>query len=345
MNDRTTVEKRVDTLEKQVGELTRALAIETKDRKSAQADLELQLRLLAELLADNNSATGYAIQYLNRLDAQYYAKDVMLQDTIQTFNEFLKLPPKSSRYLAIWDAAWETLAAVVPAMRLTKAFSTMEKLSQIEMASAKAFMKTPVLVARITTAAAKGHNVADVIRKGNSIREKVTKATGSFPGTVDRSRTPVRELIAESDAARKAFDQAIEALDAEFEARLNGILFKMSYPSAETLVSKANKLLPPLDYLDSAALDQIGRFYLWTILSGYAKQHIAIVTTRYRTGDSIHIDGLNDAQIEQVMEWFGPSSNWQGGRVPIIATIGYALSLWQVGTRTESSGGAVFGFG
>jgi hypothetical protein len=35
MNDRTTVDKRVDNLEKQVGELTRALAIETKDRKSA----------------------------------------------------------------------------------------------------------------------------------------------------------------------------------------------------------------------------------------------------------------------------------------------------------------------
>jgi hypothetical protein len=74
----------------------------------------------------------------------------------------------------------------------------------IEMATAKAFMKTPKLVARITTATAKRHNVADVIAKVNNIRDKVSKATGIHTSVpVDQSKTPVKEMIKEADDARK----------------------------------------------------------------------------------------------------------------------------------------------
>jgi uncharacterized protein (DUF2252 family) len=127
-----------------------------------------------------------------------------LQQSIQDFNEFLKLPAKSNRYVAIWDAAWAIVAATVPALRLMPALAKVEKAAAIEMATAKAFMKTPKLVARITTATAKRHNVADVIAKVNNIRDKVSKATGIHTSVpVDQSKTPVKEMIKEADDARK----------------------------------------------------------------------------------------------------------------------------------------------
>ena len=100
-----------------------------------------------------------------------------------------------------------------------------------------------------------------------------------------------------------------------------------------------------LDYFDDVQVEQLGRLYLWNILGEYAKRNVAIVTTRYRTGDAVGIDGFNDSQQEQIMEWFGPQSNWQGGRLAPIANIWVALAIWNVPRKSESTGGSIFGFG
>jgi hypothetical protein len=233
MGDRVgDLEGHVGSLETDVKRLNTALQTETTERKAAEKELQQQLGLLADLLTDNNTTTGYAIQYLNRLDAQCNAKELTLQQSIQDFNEFLKLPAKSNRYVAIWDAAWAIVAATVPALRLMPALAKVEKAAAIEMATAKAFMKTPKLVARITIATAKRHNVADVIAKVNNIRDKVSKATGIHTSVpVDQSKTPVKEMIKEADDARKVLDKAIDALDSEFAARLHSVLKRQPRPA------------------------------------------------------------------------------------------------------------------
>jgi hypothetical protein len=54
---------------------------------------------------------------------------------------------------------------------------------------------------------------------------------------------------------------------------------------------------------------------------------------------------LNEAQQDQIMDWFGPNSNWMGGPVPIFPSVYYFLVMWGVQETTRSSGGSVFGFG
>jgi hypothetical protein len=109
------------------------------------------------------------------------------------------------------------------------------------------------------------------------------------------------------------------------------------HETKETLSTMAKRLLPPLTYYTDDELEQVGRFYLWNILSQYAKRNVAIVTTAYRTGESVGIDGLNDSQKDQIMEWFGWQSNWQGGLILPIQNVFIALSMWNVEWRKESS--------
>ena len=143
--------------------------------------------------------------------------------------------------------------------------------------------------------------------------------------------------------AHKALEGVIDTLDIEFAARIHSVLYKVSYQTKETLEAMAKRLMPPLDYFDDVQVEQLGRLYLWNILGEYAKRNVAIVTTRYRTGDAVGIDGFNDSQQEQIMEWFGPQSNWQGGRLAPIANIWVALAIWNVPRNQKSTGGSIFG--
>jgi hypothetical protein len=347
MNDRVAeLESRVGSLEETVRRLNTALGTETTNRQTAERDLQQQLAGLAVLLTDESDTTGYVIKYVNELNAQYIAKQLILQEAMSDFNDLMKLPPKSNKYIAVWDAAWSGVALVVPGLRLIPALSKLEKAAAIEMTAAKAFMKTPKLVARITTATVKGHNAADVIAKANNLRDKVMKASDVHTRVnVDKTSSAIRYLIDESKVAHQLVDQAIDSLEAEFAARLHGLLFKIPYQTAGSLADEAKAMLPQLGYMDDSELEQLRRFFLWKIISEYARRNVFIVKTTYRTGIGTGIDGLNDSQIEQIEEWFGPQSNWAGGRVPPMLSIWVALQSWGVQTRTESSGGAIFGFG
>jgi hypothetical protein len=70
--------------------------------------------------------------------------------------------------------------------------------------------------------------------------------------------------------------------------------------------------------------------YLWKTLEEYAHNEVKLVKTHHHTGDELHIEGMNDTQVEQILEWFGPRSNWQGGKVPVVHNISMALVYWHV---------------
>jgi hypothetical protein len=104
--------------------------------------------------------------------------------------------------------------------------------------------------------------------------------------------------------------------------------------------------MPPFQDLSPDQLDQIGRYYLWTILGEYASRgNVVIVETNYRTGTSSSIDGLNDTEQDQIMEWFGLQSNYGGGLVPPQINIWYVLAAWGVKTKQASSYGVLAGYG
>ena len=341
---------RIGTLEQDVKDLQTALATEKQDRLTAQAENEQVLRDLADLLSDNEDVIAYAIKYLNHIDAQYYAKELKLQEAIQTFNEFLKLPAKATKWTAYWDAAWAVAAATVPALRLTSFFSKLEKAAQIEIAASKAFMKTPKLVARVTATITRGHNIADVMYKANNVRDKVDKAVGiSMVIPVDPSRSPVRDLIQESNTAHESLDTALDALTSEFKARLHSLLYKVPYNSTGTMMDMAKKLLPELPhFFGPDELEELGRYYLWTILSKWAAEKVTWMETQSVYGTDYHLDGLNDTQKDQLMDWYGISSNWHPhGVVPMVvfANLGMLLGAWRIKTVKRQSNIGIFGYG
>jgi hypothetical protein len=333
---------RIANLEGQVSDLVKALRDETKDRKDAEKNLQAQFAALDSLLKDNNEVQGYVIKYLSRLDAQYTAKELVLQESIRDFNEFMKLPSKSSKYVAMWESAWAILSTTVPALRLMPEIEKLEKLAAIEMASAKAFMKTPELQAKIVTLTAKGNNIADVIARGNDIRGKLTKPDEETHVVTGPITLPIKDLIKESNDAHAKLDTNIDTLSAEFEARLHSILFKVPYKWdvkvpyqwKESLTDQAKRLLPQLSYFDDAKLESLGRYFLWLIVEQYAKRNVFIV--RDWAGEEHDLEGLNDSQCEQIMEWFGLYSNWHDLPPGPMLSLTQVFTIWGVREKRSS---------
>jgi hypothetical protein len=64
------------------------------------------------------------------------------------------------------------LSLALPLLRLTKTFTDIEAEAQAALSVATAASTSPRLMERMVVLAGKGHNIADVIRKGNSLREQ-----------------------------------------------------------------------------------------------------------------------------------------------------------------------------
>jgi hypothetical protein len=328
---------RIGSLESDVRQLHEAVLKEIQERKAADAARDQDLRQLADLLSDNNEAGSYATKYLNDVDAQYTAKEAMMQDAIREFNDFLKLPEESNNYLAIWDAAFSILSTVVPALRLTQTFSKMVKMANIEMEASRIFMVTPRLMARMTIASAKGHDIADVIRKSNDIRSKIghLSSLSAAPAPSDSSKSRVRQLIQESNKAHQALDDALDALDAEFNARIHSLLYRVPYISKKgTLLDMAKRLLPALPYyFTDEDLENLGQQYKWEILKIWAKTNVTVVFLKYPSLsiDTVTIEGLNKTQQDQIIKWFGIyAPRGKHFATPLVLTIYYALDYWGV---------------
>ena len=324
-------------LRSEVQQLHDAVLKEQYERKAADAAMDQILFQLADLLSDNQNAANYAIKYLNDVDAQYAAKEAMMQAAIRDFNDFLNLPAKSNNYLAIWDAAFAILSTVVPALRLTQTFQKMVKVANIEMEASRIFMVTPRLVARMTIASAKGHDIADVIRKSNDIRSKIghlsSSPAASTPG--DSSKSRVRQLIQENNQAHQSLDLALDALSAEFNARIHSLLYRVPYPSKKgTLLDKAMNVLPALPYYyTDDDLQDLGHQYLWEILKIWAKTNVTVVFHKNPSlgRDTVTIEGLNNAQQDQIIKWFGIyAPRGKHFATPLVLNIYYALDYWGV---------------
>ncbi len=343
MNDKT------DQLSGEMRKLWIALAAETKDRKAADDEINKKLNSLGLLLSDHSGAVSTLIKLLSRMESQYASKMLVLTQAISDFNGFLKLPPQSNRFLAVWDAGWAMVALAVPALRLSPALAKIEKTAAIEMIAAKAFMKIPSLTARIASYTVKYHNISDVISKSNTTRDRVLKGLETIEKDdflSDRSRAPIKELMDESENAHKVFDAVIDAVEMEYKARLHSLFLNVSYVAKESLEEKVVRMMGNLPFLTKAQLARIGKVYLWNILASWAKQNVAVVTTMYASGDGAAIEGLNDTQKEQIMSWFGPGTDiWSTGLIPPITSVWLAVRYWGVPNKRAGSPGLIFGFG
>jgi hypothetical protein len=345
MNDTTNkTQVEIARISQELDKLNKDLQRERTDRKAEEQRQQKQLEEIVSIIMDYDRASTRVIHYFIKLDARYNNLILALQDAVIAFNDFLRLPPSSNNLSRYWDVAWAALATVLPLLRVSATWVQLEKTAEAELKTANYVLQDTSLQTKLFTYTSRGHNIADWMNKENTLAARMRDVETKKP-KADMVRTPIRAMMDESNLAHKALDHVVEALWAEYKARLTYAITSTPFARKETLEKMADRLLPQLNYVEQDEAEQVKRSYLYQICKAWAPQNVAIVTTVYHTGDSVHIEGLNDTQQDQIMAWFGPGSNWVGGTVPLLPTIWYYLALWNVPKKREGSTGLIFGSG
>lgn len=338
-------------ISKELKKLNDAFEKEKKGRQDDRQKQQKQLEDIINIILEYDQASTKVIRYVIRLDARYNNLILALQDAVISFNEFIRLPPSSNNLSKYWDAAWQALATIMPMLRISPAWIRLEQTAQTELKAVNNLLQNANTRTTLVTLAQRGHNVADWISKENTLAARMRDVEIRKP-KADMSRSPIKAMMEESNAAHKALETTVDRVYEEYKARLlAAVVGNLSAPTAgtqkptETLEKMVERLLPPLNYVEQDEAEQVKRRFLFEICKAWAPQNVAVVTTVFRIGESTTIEGLNDSQQDQVMSWFGPSSNWIGGSVPVFPSIWNYVGFWQVPQRRASSGGSVFGFG
>jgi hypothetical protein len=324
--------------------LNNDLMQERSDRVAEQKRQQKQMEEIIGIIMDYDRASTLVTRYFIKLEARYNNLILTLQDTVMEFNEFVRLPPSSNQLSNYWNVAWAALATVLPMLRISPAWVQLEKAAETELKAANFVVKDTKFLTQALTYTSRGHNIADWMNKENTLAARMRDIRISTP-KADMSRTPIKALMEENNIAHKALDKLVEAIWTEYKSRIMYAIAGSPFPRKEALEKMAERLLPNLNYVENDEADEVKQSYLYEIVKAWARQNVAIVTTTFRTGDSVSIQGLNDTQQSQIMAWFGLGSNKIGGIVPVLPTISFYLGAWNVPQKKESSGGHVFGFG
>jgi hypothetical protein len=344
MNDTpNNIKSEISRISKELSRLNQDLQQERSDRKAENDRQQKQMEEVVGIIMDFGAASTLVTDYFIKLQGRYTNLVLAVQEAISDFNRFLRLPASSSELSRYWAAAWAALSAVLPMLRISSAWVQLEKAAEAEVKAANFVVKSTSLQTKLFTYAARGHNVADWINKENTLAARLRDLEVKMP-KADQTKSPIRALMEENNAAHKALEHVVDAIWAEYKARLTYAITQTPYPKKESLEKIADRLLPKLTYVEKDEADQIERTYLDKILAQWVPDNAAIVTTHYRTGDGVSIQGLNDTQQDQIMAWFGPESNWSGGTIPVFPSVYYHLYRWHAPSRTEAPG-LLFGSG
>jgi hypothetical protein len=335
------VAARLTAVEKELANLRKAVSEEAAERKRVDDEIKKLVQDLALIDADNNKATGLLISYLTRTTYNYWAMGTTFQGAINDFNLFLGLPEDSTDNTIIWDIAWAVLAIAMPALRLSKVFSAIEKKSDDVLAAARAANQSPALKQKIMEAAQKGSNIASVVAGGNDIRSKVQSAvqsTGS-PPVFDTSKAPVKLLLAQAAEAAKALDKLVAALSEQYSAYVNLLIYGVPFTKApNALEQQAKTLLDTITFLEGVDLERAANRFLWNIMSSWTLTNVTIV---YKKVDGqpagIEYEGLNASQQTKILEWFGHKNAMLGEGVPAALNIEQAMIYLGAKSREQAN--------
>lgn len=324
-------------------QLKRELKDELKlDEAAFEKKVTEMIAAITDILADNNAAILYTIKFLGDFVAEMNARGQMLGSAIREFNEFLKLPPKSSVWEGIFNAAFAVISSAIPALRLTPWMQQLEtkagELAAIAKASPPRLVRAstypPGVVDRVIHVAPKADQIAQLMNSANSSRQSLQAAFADRPDgikalrTLDSSKGPVLAMIKYANRAMEVYGKALDALSLELKNRLHDPTNKPK----KSLEALARETLPPLPKLFTGdEVDQLGLQYKWEILKAYASENVAVITYPDDYGNRTEIEGLNDTQREQIVDWFGPPViRGKYFTAPITINIWYALRYWAV---------------
>jgi hypothetical protein len=170
--------------------------------------------------------------------------------------------------------------------------------------------------AYLTSAATRTGDIADVIGKLNDIGPKLVTAESTDPFMyLNFSTGPTDELVEDFRKSKDSFNNIIVAITAEFNSRLESIIFETPYRNfqgnahwSESLKDMVLRCLPKIEPTDRKRMKGLTQSFLWLIIKMYVQQKVAI--RRTWAGTEVGLMGINTKQYADLQEMFGPNSDW-----------------------------------
>jgi hypothetical protein len=303
------VDGRLGTIERRQDEAAAA-----QDKMQKQIDRqEERFAQTIDVLVDHSDAISYLTQYLMHFTLESLEHAMMISSATTKFATFLNLPEEVDKTNLYIDAAFTTVAALFPAVRLLKLLDGINKEAAVALAVAK-LSKTGPSVAGAIMAVPKAGEIADVVKKANDSRMKALAALKSDPATkavaelakLDNSDATIMYFAETATRTAETFDNVANVISEEFFQRVKHPEVKRK----ETIWGITKRLLPIHDFPKPDELRQLGRTYLWEMIASYCKQenHVVFVKqTGWGAYDGLQLRGLNGTQTKALMDLFGPA--------------------------------------
>jgi hypothetical protein len=276
-----------------------------------------------QIMYDYDRASAHAQKYIMPFLLQIQARGLMIESAARTFQEFTKLPRSSSTLLQFLDLAWSTVSLAVPALRVVGLLRQAQIAAQLTEASAAAgvmlIQKSPL--GRVSRVVEKIGKVKEQTEKVVGIPEKgKTLVNGDAPGIevlakLDVSKRPIKELFEGAKEMVATWNRTIDFLVQEKAVRLANPA--PTYP--ETLLSYAQKRLPPPEIFTATDLEQIETEHLWLMIGSWVKD--TKVTLEESQIGSLHWNGINDTQRQALWDLFATATRGRYFLRPFYPTV------------------------
>jgi len=264
------------------------------------------MAISSAIVLDNNRAHDYAMEYIVAVDGELFARALKLTSAMQKFAKFLDLPECDSKVGHICEVAFGVICVLQPEFALAPFLGKSSEAVGRALEGAKAESK----LAKI---AMKAKETGEKIKTVTELAGNVKEATSDEPRGIsqlknlDASRRPVAELIKSSRLAREVWRKGLDLIDTEFENRVNN---PAQHPK-ESLAAMIARLLPLPKCLTDDELDEFEELYLWKMIGQYVQLNVVVRDPIRVQGGPLgrpSVDGLNDNQIETVLDLFGPEA-------------------------------------
>jgi len=298
------------------------------------------------LMIDHDAAKEYASSYIDDIRDQIIARGLILNGAIQEFNSFLNLPASSNLGAAIWDFAFGLLSTAVPALRLGEFIKTQHERAKVALNAAEIFAQKAKGVDKakkaVTGALQTGGAIAKHVDDAKGLYEKAEKISKPEESLIEHaSRKPIFKLIEELNSAKKMYKDAVKTERQEWINYVDDVV-EYSPSKYGALEKKTKELLPSLPAtLSDSDLKEIWTLYLFIMIVEHCKRNLKWkeTITDYGYGQLVRevtLEGLNDTQIKQILDWFGPKAKRSKYFTkPMIININTFVGMFPIPTETK----------
>jgi hypothetical protein len=313
-------------------------------RKMAKSDEDKALEV------DHQKARDHIDRFMRAVDRGFNVRHAILTGAIQEYNDFRKLESSPSLAPAIWDLAFKGLSELVPVLRLGAIFAQQYERADLALKLAKGLGEKARLADKakmvVTGAGLVGAKVAKYANEAKEILEKAEKVNAEPNGgvKVHASWGLIKTLINDLYDGAKLADKVLNLETEEWENRLYGreaTTLKQLAQKQLTLQQLVQKHLPmpDLELENEKIQEEVKLAVLYQLVLAHCKEEVYWEVVLYPHFKTMDLKGINDSQINQIIEWFGGLTNrGKYFKAPPVFRIEMFL-MWSVPEKRRLVGG------